>query len=215
MIEEEQSDNLQKEGHLLSILKNRLAKGEITIEEFKTLKKVLFNDSNPDTSIPHISEDLETIIKINYNERRIAKSRIFVSRKQTGTTDYSPLEQDRAEFNSERIKGKDVTGYVDENWVRFKINLKKFRTKNARLISGGNYEFATDDDKGYSLMVTFAINEKIFKSLVLETLQKNGFGCMVGNTSASCHLREEYPTEEKARQILEIICKSINSKLYL
>ena len=215
MIDEEQSDDLQEEEHFLSILKNRLAKGEITIEEFKTLKKVLLNDSNTDIPIPHISEDLETIIKINYNERSIAKSRIFVSRKQTSTPDSSPLEQDRAEFNSERIKGKDVTGYVDENWVRFKMDIKKFRTSNARSISGGNYEFIADDGKGYSLMVTFATNEKIFKSLIIESLQKNGFGCMVGNTTASCHLREEYPTDEKARQVLENICKSINSKLYL
>lgn len=164
--------------------------------------------------IPYISDDLQTIIEINYDEKMKAKSRIFVSKKQSSKPDSSPLEQDRAKFKSEQIKGKDITGYVSENWVRFKMDVKKFKTSHARWVYGGNKEIGTDDLPGYSLMVTFGSNEKTFKSLVIQALQKNGFGCLVGNTSATCHLREEYPTEEKARQVLEDICKSVNSKLY-
>ncbi len=138
-----------------------------------------------------------------------------MSKKQSAKPNSSPLEQDRAEFKSEQIKGKDVTGYVGENWVRFKMDIKKFRTSRARWVYGGNKEISTDDSPGYTLMVTFANNEKIFKSLVIQSLQENGFGCLVGNTTASCHRIEEYPTNEKARQVLKDICRSVNFKIYL
>lgn len=173
------------------------------------------NTNDIDIPIPYISEDLETTITINYGQRMKTKNRIFVSKKQSTKPNSSPLEQDRAQFKSEQIKGKDVTGYVGENWVRFKIGIKKFRTSHARFVYGGNKEIGTDDSPGYTLMVTFANNEKVFKNLVIQALQENGFGCLVGNTSASCHRIEDYPTDEKARQVLKSICKSVNSKIYL
>lgn len=171
-------------------------------------------DFNPEILIPYISEDLETEIDIYYDEKMKAKSRIFVSKNQPSKPSATQQEQDRADFKSQQIIGKDVTGYVGRNWVRFKMDLKKFRTSKARWVYGGNYEIGTDDLPGYTLMVTFGNNEKIFKNLVIQALQLNGFGCLVGNTSASCHLKEDYPTNEKAKKILENICRTIYSKIY-
>jgi len=159
-----------------------------------------------------IEDDLEAKIILSYAEKQEIQTKIFTSKAEFFPP-TTPQEEERAKFNSERIRGKKMRGYTSTNIISLKIKAKKLPSKSSVLRSGGNYDFYDDDSTGFLLEVSFSQNEKNLRNEVMKVLQKNGFGCLWSDLSAHCHKAAEYPTDSQAKELLNKLCYSISNKL--
>ena len=93
-----------------------------------------------------------------------------------------------------------------------KINPTKNRT-NAKLISGGNFDFNDSSDSGYSLLVSMRFFEKPLLDELSSILRDNKFWCFSSNHTIHAHRDSNYPSEPEAKKILEDITNDISDKL--
>ena len=147
---------------------------------------------NPDFDkrVFNFNDGLERVVEVSYDQEREVGVKLFFSRDDWST------------FN------RDYKERVHDNFVRFIIEAT--RKTNASLISGGNYDFNDDFLKGYTMIVIMKYSDKKLPSQISSILRSKKFGCLPGNFSIHAHLDDEYPTEEKAREIVS----EITSKLY-
>jgi len=157
-------------------------------------------------------DDLEAKIIVSYAEKQEIQTKIFTSKTEFFPPS-TPQEEERAEFNSERIRGKKVRGYTSTNIISLKIKAKKLPSKSSVLRSGGNYDFYDDDPTGFLLEVRFSQNEKNLRNEVMKVLQQNGFGCLWSDLSAHCHKAAEHPTDSQTKELLNKMCYSISNQL--
>ena len=147
---------------------------------------------NPDFNkrVLDLDNDLERIVEVLYDKEREVDIKLFFSNDDWSTFNRSYKER------------------VHDNFVRFIIEVT--RKTNASLISGGNYDFNDDFLKGYTMIVIMKYSDKKLLSQISSILRGKKFGCLPGNFSIHAHLDDEYPTEDKAKEIVS----EITSKLY-
>ncbi len=140
-------------------------------------------------------------------------TKLFVSKKQRPKSTATPQEIERTEFNSERIRGKEVAGFATDNWVHLTMDMKYYSTKSTSLVSGGNYDFHEDDLPGYKLRLSFLRDEEKLKKVVVKILRANGFGCFLSRGTTQCHKEDKSPSRTDAQNILTRVCESISNEV--
>jgi len=101
------------------------------------------------------------------------------------------------EFIESQIKNQ----IIDSNSLKFSIDpITKHNT--SKLISGGNFDFNDDFSTGYTLTVSQKNQEKGLMKHIVKNLRHDGWACMYGDLTTHCHMNENYPNEDDAKDIL-------------
>jgi len=111
------------------------------------------------------------------------------------------------------IYSKEFESFSNNNVVHFHIEKagKQYGTiwnkpKDTGRLQGDNFE------SGYTLVVNFNKNDSKLKSIVIKKLGKMNFGCLVSEYTLDCHLNEEHPNDERAKELLEKVVELFNSE---
>ena len=141
----------------------------------------------------NLDDEFEKVIQVTYEEGQEVEVKLFLSSNEWNTFSRNYKEK------------------VNDNFVRLVIDISK--KTGASLISGGNYDFNDDFEKGYSLFVLLRYSDKELLSMISEILRDYKFGCLPTQYSIHAHLNDEHPTEEKAKKILSQITDEISKSV--
>jgi len=158
----------------------------------KELEEKLTNPDFPKRKF-NFDNEFEKVIQVIYEEGQEVDVKLFLSSNEWSTFSRNYKEK------------------VDDNFVRILIDVSK-RT-GASLISGGNFNFNDDFEKGYTLFVLLKYSDKKLLSVISEILRGHRFGCLPTKYSIHAHLNDQHPTEEKAKEILSQITGQISQSV--
>ena len=142
------------------------------------------------------NSDFDALVTLAYNEPTKIRSKSFFSHDgKTG------------------IYSKAFESFSNNNVVHFHIEKagKQYGTiwnkpKDTGKLQGDNFE------SGYTLIVNFNKNDAELKSILIKKLGKMNFGSLPSEYTLDCHLNEEYPNDERAKELLQIIVELFNSE---
>ena len=138
--------------------------------------------------------DFTAVIAMTYDEPTKMKSKLFFS-------------------NDEKmgIYSKDFESFSNNNVVHFHIetagkqsNAAWIKPKDTGKTQGDNFE------AGYTLIVSLNKNDSELNSFLIRKLGKINFGCLPSEYSLLCHLDENYPTDERAKELLQEVVELFN-----
>jgi hypothetical protein len=138
--------------------------------------------------------DFTAVIAMTYDEPTKMKSKLFFS-------------------NDEKmgIYSKDFESFSNNNVVHFHIetagkqsNAAWIKPKDTGKTQGDNFE------AGYTLIVSLNKNDSELNSFLIKKLGKINFGCLPSEYSLLCHLDENYPTDERAKELLQEVVELFN-----
>ena len=135
------------------------------------------------------NSDFDALIALAYNDPTKIKSKLFFSHDaKTG------------------IYSKSFESFSNNNMLHFHIEKagKQYGTiwnkpKDTGKLQGDNFE------SGYTLIVNFNKNDSELKSILIKKLGRMNFGSLPSEYTLDCHLNEEYPNDERAKELLQII----------
>ena len=140
--------------------------------------------------------DFTAVIAMTYDEPTKMKSKLFFS-------------------NDEKmgIYSKGFESFSNNNVVHFHIetagkqsNAAWIKPKDTGKKQGDNFE------AGYTLKVSLNKNDPELKSFLIKKLGKINFGSLPSEYSLLCHLDENHPTDEGAKELLQTVVKLFNSE---
>jgi len=139
--------------------------------------------------ISSFNSDFDAFVTLVYHEPSTVLSKSFFSHdKKTG------------------IYSKSFESFSNNNMVHFHIEKagKQYGTiwnkpKDTGKLQGDNFE------SGYTLIVNFNKNDSELKSILIKKLGRMNFGSLPSEYTLDCHLNEEYPNDERAKELLQII----------
>jgi len=141
------------------------------------------------TIISSFNSEFDAFVTLAYNEPTTVLSKSFFSHdKKTG------------------IYSKEFESFSNNNVVHFHIE-KVFAQPP-------KYPTKSDGDlvSGYTLIVNFNKNDSELKSILIKKLGKMIFGCSPSEYTLDCHLYEKYPTDERAKELLQKVVELFNSE---
>jgi len=208
--------------------KSRLEKAN-ELEEERTLLKETVNQLIPDelfpvtTDVKWSDDSLSVTIDLKYSEMRkvnlkqlIKKKKDFVEEEKIKNRGIRSLFQKESTvkipYNITVIESEIKSKMADSNKLRFKIEIVT-KSNISRLISGGNYDFGDDFPRGYSLTISQTTRENELMNWVTKILRSEGWACIYGEVTTHCHLKNEFPTIDGAKTLLQKIILKINKAL--
>ncbi len=138
--------------------------------------------------------DFAAVIAMTYDEPTKMKSKLFFS-------------------NDEKmgIYSKDFESFSNNNVVHIRIekagkhsNAKWIKPKDTGKTQGDNLE------PGYTLIVNFNKNDPSLKHFVIGKLAELKFGSLPSAYTFHCHRDEDYPTDERAKELLQEVVELFN-----
>jgi hypothetical protein len=137
--------------------------------------------------ISSFNSDFDAFVTLEYNEPTKIQTKSFFSHgEKTG------------------IYSKSFESFSNNNIVHFHIEKAEKqhgtiwnKPKKTDFDQGDNFE------SGYTLVVNFNKNDSELKSIVIKKLGKMNFGCLVSEYTLDGHLNEEYPNDERAKELLQ------------
>ena len=140
------------------------------------------------------TSDFDAMVTLAYNEPTKIRSKLFFSHdKKTG------------------IYSKEFESFSNNNVVHFHIetagkqsNAAWIKPKDTGKTQGDNFE------AGYTLIVSLNKNDSELNSFLIKKLGKINFGCLPSEYSLLCHLDENYPTDERAKELLQEVVELFN-----
>ena len=142
-----------------------------------------------------LDSEVEAIILFNYSQPKESRLKLFCSR-ENNTTIFS---RDQLQTNSYNI-------------VHLKI--EPTTRKNAKLLSGGNYEFDDSFESGYSLVINLKYEDSKFRHDTIDILKQYEFGSMPSDYTIHAHLNKENPTLSEAKEIFAKIIQDIKNAIF-
>jgi len=139
-------------------------------------------------------DGLQSVIEIAYDKEQEVPVKLFFSRD-----DYSMFS-------------RNYTEKVKDNFVRFVIDVAG--TTRSIMVSGGNYDFKDDFDKGYTLFVIMKYRDRKLLARISKILRSKNFGCLPTNYSIHAHLNNDFPTEDYAKSILKDITTDLTNSFH-
>ena len=148
------------------------------------------------TTLVENTSDFDAMVTLAYNEPTKIRSKLFFSHdKKTG------------------IYSKEFESFSNNNVVHFHIEKagKQYGTiwnkpKDTGRLQGDNFE------AGYTLIVNFNQSDSELKSVLIKKLGKLNFGCFPSEYTLDCHRNEEYPNDERAKELLQKVVELFNSE---
>ena len=140
------------------------------------------------------TSDFDTVVAMSYNQPTKIKSKLFFSQdKKTG------------------IYSKEFESFHTNNLLHFHIEKAKKqygtnwnKPKDTGRVQGDNFE------SGYTLNVTFNKNDSKLKSILIKKLGEMNFTSFPSEYTLGCHLNEEYPNDERAKELLQKVVELFN-----
>ena len=202
---------------------------ELELEKEKELLKESVNQLVPDelfpvtTQLQWSNDSLSAILDLKYSEMRkvnlkqlIKKKKDFVEEQKTENRGIRSIFQKQSTakipYNVTVIESEIKNKMVDSNRLQFKIEIVN-KNSISKLVSGGNYDFGDDFSKGYSLTVSQSTRENVLMNWVVKILRGEGWACIYGELTTHCHLKNEFPTTDEAKILLQKLVSKINKTL--
>ena len=142
----------------------------------------------------NLDSGLEAILVFDYSFPTPSKTRLFFS-KENNTAMFS----------------RDYLANTTDNAIHLKI--EPTTRRNAKLISGGNYDFNDSFDDGYSLVVNLKYGDPSLRKEIIDILREEGFGCLPADFTIHAHLNRIAPKESDAKNILSGIVKRVRERI--
>ncbi len=143
-----------------------------------------------------LDSGLEAILVFDYSKPTQSKIRLFFS-KENNITAFS----------------RDYLTNIQDNVIHFKI--EPTTRKNAKMISGGNFDFNDSFDDGYSLVLNLKYGDQSLRKEIIDILREEGFGCLSADFTIHAHLNHSSPNESGAKEILAVIVERIRERISL
>ena len=142
------------------------------------------------------NSEFDAFVTLAYNEPTKIRSKLFFSHdEKTGI--YSK------EF--ELFSNKNVVHFhIEKTGKQFDTNWNK--PKDTGRLQGDNFE------SGYTLIVNFNKNDSKLKSILIEKLGKLSFGSLPSQYTLNCHLDDDFPTDERAKELLQKVVGLFSSE---
>ena len=151
-----------------------------------------------DETISKFDSDFSAVIGLAYNEPTKMKSKLFFSHdKKMGI--YSKEFESFSNKNVVHIHIEKARKQSNANWIKPKDTGNK---------QGDNFE------PGYTLIVNFNKNDTALKKFVIDELNKLKFGSLTSGHTLHCHLDEDFPTDERAKELLQKAVELFNLENY-
>ena len=144
--------------------------------------------------ITSLSNDLETVLSIEYGEGQKAKRRYFFSEKDTET-----------------IYSKDFTEFVNNNLITIRISPER-KGCNTRWNYEGDKEIGDNFEAGYSATIIFHNSTYQTQTLIMNILRELGFGVFPSEFTILAHKEKLNPSHFEAKQILDNIVENITKE---
>ena len=142
--------------------------------------------------------DFAAVIALAYNEPTKMKSKLFFSHdKKMGI--YSKEFESFSNKNVVHIHIEKARKQSNANWIKPKDTGNK---------QGDNFE------PGYTLIVNFNKNDTALKKFVIDKLGELEFGSLTSGYTLHCHKNEDYPTDERAKELLQKAVELFNLENY-
>ena len=140
--------------------------------------------------------DFSAVIGLAYNEPTKMKSKLFFSHdKKMGI--YSKEFESFSNKNVVHIRIEKARKQSNANWIKPKDTGNK---------QGDNFE------PGYTLIVNFNKNDTALKKFVIDKLGELEFGSLTSGYTLHCHKDEDYPTDERAKELLQTVTGLFSSE---
>ncbi len=142
----------------------------------------------------NFNDGLERVIEVSYDAPRENKVKLFFS-----TDDFTTFSRNYTEKNS-------------DNFVR--IRIQPSNKINTSLISGGNFDFNTSFEKGYSLDVSMRRSDSKLLAVISKILRSENFGCLPPSRfTITAHRNDKFPTANVAVEILSKLSSKIQDAI--
>jgi hypothetical protein len=146
--------------------------------------------------ISSFNSNFDAFVTLEYNEPTKIQTKSFFSHgEKTG------------------IYSKAFESFSNNNVVHFHIEKagKQYGTtwnkpKDTGRLQGDNFE------TGYTLIVNFNKNDSELKSVLIKKLGKLNFGSLPSEYTLDCHLNEEHPNDERAKELLQTVVELFNTE---
>ena len=140
--------------------------------------------------------DFTAVIAMTYDEPTKMKSKLFFSHdKKMGI--YSKEFESFSNKNVMHIRIEKTGKQSNANWIKPKDTGNK---------QGDNFE------PGYTLIVNFNKNDTALKKFVIDKLGELEFGSLTSGYTLHCHKDEDYPTDERAKELLQTVTGLFSSE---
>lgn len=142
----------------------------------------------------NLNSELEAILVFEYSDPTQSKTRLFFSKE-----------------NSNTLFSREYLTNTTDNVIHLKI--KPDTHRNAKMISGGNYDFNDSFDDGYTLVLNFKYSDQSLRKEIIDILKKERFGCLPADFTIHAHLNRSTPNESDAKEILARIIGRIRERI--
>lgn len=142
----------------------------------------------------NLDSGLEAILVFDYSNPTPTKTRLFFSKE-----------------NNTSLFSRDYLENTTHNAIHFKI--EPARRKNAKLISGGNFDFNDSFDDGYSLVLSLKYGDQGLRKEIIDILSEERFGCLPSDFTIHAHLNSANPSESHATELLSGIVNRIAERI--
>ena len=137
--------------------------------------------------------EFDQIIEIEYDTPTTIKTKLF--------------------FNQEEkigLRSKIFSEYSEKNVLHIHIE-KTSKENNTTWNYGGQFEIGDNFESGYTMYISILHNDEKLRKTLIGILNKLNFGCFPSNYSIICHFDEEFPNEQGAKELLQLVIEKINS----
>ena len=140
------------------------------------------------------NSDLDAVLVIAYDKPTKIKSKLFFSHDdKTG------------------IYSREFDSFSNNNTLHFHIE-KAGKGFSTTWNYEGDGEIGDNFESGYTLIINIEHANQTLRTLLIKKLGKMNFGCIPSLHTLHCHKNEYYPTNEKAKKLLQKVVELFNSE---
>ncbi len=124
---------------------------------------------------------------------------------------YRIINNNRTNVTEEEIRNPVVFDKQCKNFIELEISIINSRD-SAKWLSGGNFDFKTNNGSGYHVQVRYPDYDGVIKEAI-GILRTIGLACYPGKKSTTCFLAGRDPNPEEQSKLLDEISQTVTSKL--
>ncbi|MDC0159132.1 hypothetical protein OAJ55_00390 [Candidatus Nitrosopelagicus sp.] len=190
--------------------------------------EVIENAGDISNSIPDEKFHVETvvtydedtpiaIIDLEYSKERETELKELIKKKRKFSDKDLKVSRFGKKPSPKLFELETLESYISA--IMIHSNQLKFETDSTRsknvstLISGGNFDFGDDFSKGYTLIVSQKERDKPLMKFLAKYLRSQGWGCLYGDLTMHCHLKNESPSSDGTFEHLKKIVKYVKNEL--
>lgn len=144
--------------------------------------------------IQNFNSEFEAMIEFKYSKLKKTKVRYFFGKDE------------------HQIHSKDFFEYSNKNYLHMLI-IPSTKQSSTKWIKKGDFDVGDNFESGYALRIVLTKNDAELRSGIINILQKYGFGCLPAAHTLHCHLNNNCPNDEEAKELLKRIVNDITKSV--